>query len=290
MSFDDLPPLPPLLRPEAKAYAERISAATRVVQRTTRTALDLRYGDDYWQKVDLYLPADRNARGLPVLCFMHGGVWVNGTKEWMGFMAPPLLDLPAIFVSVNYRLAPAARYPAALDDCLDALAWVHRNIAGYGGDPDKLFIGGHSAGGHLAALVTLRRDLTARRGLPPGVIKACFPVSGVFDLRAADPAPGSIEEAVYKSFLARAEDDAEASPVLHVEGNETPFYLTWGSRDMPSLIVQGRAMTAALEKQKGRVVSREFSGLDHFEMNEEAGRAESSWVHHVRRWMGLSFD
>ena len=70
MSFDDLPPLPPLLRPEAKAYAERISEATRTVQRTTRTALDQRYGDDYWQKVDVYLPADPSARKLPVLCFL----------------------------------------------------------------------------------------------------------------------------------------------------------------------------------------------------------------------------
>lgn len=287
MSFDDLPPLPPLLQPEAKAYAERISDATRAVQRTTRTALDQRYGDDYWQKVDVYLPADPSARKLPVLCFMHGGAWVNGTKEWMGFMAPPLLDLPAIFVSVNYRLAPAARYPAPLYDCFEAVAWVHRNIARFGGDPGAIFIGGHSAGGHLAALVTLRRDILAAHGLPPNVIKACFPVSGAFDLRDPNPAPGSMEERVYTSFLARPEDDAEASPVLHTAGNETPFFLTWGSRDMPALIAQGKAMAAALP---GRVASQEFPGLDHFEMSEEAGRADSPWIRTVRRWMRLSFD
>ena len=276
--------------PAARAYVERISAAAREVQRTTRTALDIRYGDDYWQKIDVYLPADETARELPVLCFMHGGAWVNGTKEWMGFMAPAILALPAIFVSVNYRLAPAARYPAPLHDCFDAVAWVRRNIVKFNGDGEAIFIGGHSAGGHLAALVTLRRDLAAAHDLPPDVIKACFPVSGAFDLRTPNPAPGSMEEQVYKSLLARPEDDADASPLLHAAGNHTPFFITWGSRDFPPLITQGRAMAAALAEQPGPLAVREFADLDHFEMSEENGRMDGAWVSTVHRWMKFSFD
>jgi arylformamidase len=289
MSFDDLPPLPTLRSPDARAYAERISNASRIVQTQTRTALDLPYGDDYWQKIDLYLPA-AEGRGLPVLCFLHGGAWVNGTKEWMGFMAPPLIDMPAIFASVNYRLAPAARYPAAFDDCLDAVAWIHRNIARFGGDPARIFLGGHSAGGHLAALVTLRRDLLRARGLPSNVIRACFPVSGAFDMRCDNPPPGSLEEVVNTAFLARLADAPDASPVTFVAGNDTPFYLAWGSRDIPSLILQGRAMAAALRQHEGAVAVEEFAGLDHFLMNEDAGRRDSLWVARVRRWMAGTFD
>lgn len=289
MSFDDLPPLPAMRSPDARAYAERISAASRRVQQTTRTALDQRYGDDYWQKLDIYLPATE-AQGLPVLCFLHGGAWVNGTKEWMGFMAPPLTGLPALFVSVNYRLAPAARYPAAMDDCFDALVWVYRNIARWGGDPGRIFLGGHSAGGHLVALVTLRRDLLRRRGLPDDVVKGCLPVSGVFDLRCAAPPSGSLEEVAHTAFLARPQDAWEASPLAYVDGNRTPFYLAWGSRDIPWLIGQGPAMAAALAAQPGRVVTEEFAGYDHFAMSEDAGRTDSAWVGRVRRWLSGSFD
>jgi acetyl esterase/lipase len=290
MSFDDLPPLPPPVDPAAKGYFERISELSRAVQRNARSALDLPYGADYWQKVDVYLPADSQARGLPVLCFMHGGAWVSGSKEWMGFMAPSFTDLPAIFISVNYRLSPAVRFPAAMDDCFDALAWIHRNIARFGGDPERIFVGGHSAGGHLAALLALRRELAAARRLPRDVVKACFPVSGLFDLSETVLVPGSWEERIYPQFLARLEDGKAASPIAYVEGNVTPFYLTWGTSDLAPVIPQSKAMVAALERQPGRLVFEEWQNYDHFAMSEDAQHRDSKWVGRVRRWIGGAFD
>jgi acetyl esterase/lipase len=283
MSFEDLPPLPPLIHEAAKGYAERISAASRRVQREERCVLDVPYGSDYWQKVDIYLPRRDALQGLPVLLFLHGGAWRNGCKEWMGFMAPAILSLPAIFVSVSYRLAPATRFPGPAEDCADALAWIYNNIARYGGDRGRLFYGGHSAGGHLAALVTLDARLKRSRGLPPDVVKACFPVSGLYDLRSG--IEGEVARAQVGEFL---EDDGQiqpSSPLFHVGGNRTPFYMTYGSRDLPELIPQAKAMARALASEPGELRVQEFADYDHFDTSERCDREDHPWVSTVREWM-----
>src|SRR5580704_13410235 len=199
MPFDNLP-TQTKMSPPAEAYAADILERSRQVATTTRVLLDVPYGDDFWQRIDIYLPAQPGLRDLPVLLFLHGGGWSNGYKEWMGFMAPCFTDLPAIFVSVGYRLLPDARFPAPLDDTVAALAWVHANIARHGGSPDRLFIGGHSAGGHLSALATLDHQRLAAAGLPGGVVKACFPVSAVFNFEVGEL------EARNKFLFVRPED------------------------------------------------------------------------------------
>ena len=133
----------------------------RLAQQQTRCVLDQSYGSDYWQRLDIYLPATTSRSSVPVFCFLPGGAWINGCKEWLAFMAPAVTSAPAVFVALSYRHAPAAKFPAQLDDTLDGLAWVHRNIVRWGGDARRIYLGGHSAGGHLAALATLRRDALA---------------------------------------------------------------------------------------------------------------------------------
>lgn len=285
MSFEDLPKLPPLIHPEANGYAERGMAATRLVQKRERVVIDLKYGADYWQKVDVYLPSAEPAQGLPSLVFFHGGAWTNGTKEWMGFMAPPLLTVPAIYVAVNYRLAPHVRHPAQAEDCLAAISWVHRNIARYGGDPDRLMIGGHSAGAHLAALACVDAARQAAQGLPDGAIKACLAISGSYDMRNRSAPPGSSGRRIYDMVLAREEDDADASPIAFVRSGLPPFFLAWGENDFPHLREQGKAMAAALSQAGGRVVTMQIPGVDHFGANEVCGDARSEWVAQARQWL-----
>mgnify|MGYP003352641242 CR=1 FL=1 len=107
MAFDNLPEQKKM-GGEGEAYAAECLKRSKAAMKGARTVLDQAYGDDYWQKVDLYLPKDESAKDLPVLIFLHGGGGEFGYKEWMGFQAPPIVAFPAIFVSVSYRLAPAA--------------------------------------------------------------------------------------------------------------------------------------------------------------------------------------
>jgi acetyl esterase/lipase len=182
MSFDQLEPQTPMRMPAANAYAATALARSRVAATSTRVLLDVSYGPHPKHRLDLYLPPT-GVTNAPVLVFLHGGSWTHGYKEWMGFMAPALVDLPAIFIAANYRLAPTHQFPAQLEDTLAILGWTVREIGHHGGDRHRVFIGGHSAGGHLAALACLRRDLWPRDGLAEDAVCACFPVSTTFDYR-----------------------------------------------------------------------------------------------------------
>jgi arylformamidase len=278
MAFDNLP-IQKKMGPEGEAYAAEILSRSREVMRKARVALDLAYGSDYWQKVDLYLPEDAKARDLPVLIFLHGGGWEFGYKEWMGYMAPAFTDLPAIFVSVSYRLLPAVRFPAPLDDTVAALAWVHQNIARYGGDPNRLFVGGHSAGAHLAALATLRRDLLETAGVPIQAIRGCVPVAGSYRF-----AIGELE-ARGKAMLEKPEDAPVISPITYVAGNRVPFYITWGERDLEHVLKNGMPMVDALKAAGSEVEHKVFAGFDHFEISIDNANPKSEWTKKVREWM-----
>lgn len=284
MPFDHLPPQSPLLE-SGDVYAGKALALSRAAAAECRLVADVSYGGDYWRSLDIWLPPDPAAQGVPVLLYMHGGGFTHGYKEWCGLNAPPLVDLPAIVISVNYRLAPEHRLPAAIEDCADALAWAVQNVAAYGGDPRRIAIGGHSAGGHLAASVTLRHDLLAARGLTPATINACFPVSASYNLLYPDAVPGTAEHKVTTRVLRDPSEAQAMSPLAHVAGNTTPFLLAWGSRDLERARRTGAEMLAALQAQAGTVEHQVFDGFDHFDMHLDQRNPGNAWVRKVRDWM-----
>ena len=237
MAFDNLKPRPPrnssnTRYPEpAIAYGGEALARSREAAARCRTVLDVAFGPDEDQKLDLYLPGDACARDVPVILFFHGGAWMHGYKEWAGFMAPVLVDSPAIFVSAGYRLASEHKFPAPLDDAFAALRWVHRNITGHGGNPARIFAAGWSVGGTLASLITLRRELYPEWNLPDGIVKACFAACAGFAYRADVLAPGDSGITYGDLIYDRPEDDTLASPLDHVRGNRTPFHISHASGD-----------------------------------------------------------
>ena len=277
MSFDDLKPPPPraALNPnrveEFERYAALALARSAAAAACCRLVPDIAFGDDYYQKLDLYLPDEAALTGqevgLPVILFCHGGGWTFGYKEWNGFMAPALIDLPAIFVSVSYRLAPENKFPAVLNDVLAGLAWVSRNIADYGGDPARLFMAGWSAGGALAALATVRHDLYAGHGLPLDAIKACLATSCRYDQREVNPAPGSTAHRLREQLFVRPNDAVLASAIAYVEGLRelrTPFFISHAENDFPHVIATGETMRAALTDVGCPVTYHVFPALEPF--------------------------
>lgn len=278
MSFENLPKQSPM-GPAAEAYAAEILARSKDVAASGNVVMDVPYGADEWQRLDIYLPGQAGASGLPVLLFLHGGSWTHGHKEWMGFMAPSFTDLPAIFVSVGYRLVPQVRFPAPLDDTIDALAWVHANIGRHGGDPDRIFLGGHSAGGHLAALASLHRDKLAAARLAPDVVKGCFPVSATYNF-----AQGELE-AHDNHLLQVPEQAAEASPINFVAASRVPFLIAWGDADFPQVLRTSPDMVSALERSGAETEQLVLPGYDHFAASLAGGEPGSAWVARVRSWM-----
>ena len=263
---------------DAEAYSATALKLSREVQRTTKVELDVAYGLEAEQRLDLYFPKESSSSPVPVLLFMHGGGWARGYKEWMGFMAPAITCLPAIFISVGYRLAPRAKFPDQPEDCWEALKWVYQNIKHYGGDCNKLFIGGHSSGGHLAALLTLQRDAAKSHGLPEDVIKGCFPISGVFDLPSGNPL--SVAD-----FLRTPEEAVIASPTHYVAGNRTPFLITVGENDHPFVRHHCELLAPALRSEPGPVCVMDVEGCDHYQVHLQGGDIDGEWARTVRLWM-----
>lgn len=285
MSFEDMPELPPLRLPGAPEYAQRVLAASRAVASQRRVVMDQTYGSDYWQKLDLYLP-DAPAfgtDGLPVLLYFHGGAWSNGFKEWMGFLAPCLLDAPMLFVAASYRRAPQVQMPAIVDDCFAALAWVRQRIGRFGGDPERIFVGGHSAGGHLASLLALRPWLGGAHGLPEDVVKGCFPSDAPLDLAHLD-APQAPAEQQLAGIL--GPELAAWSPLHCLErhpGPLPPFHLVWGEHDLPRVCTSSARFVDALSRRGARVSHRVLAGLDHFTAHEATAALDGDWARAVKQ-------
>jgi acetyl esterase/lipase len=199
-----------------------------------------------------------------VVVFLHGGGWTNGYKEWCGFVAPAVTALGAVLVAPRYRLAPDHRFPACLHDVLAAVAAARDLLPRFAGDPDRLVLAGHSAGGHLVALAALRPDLARAAGLPDGVVRGVLPISGILDLVHPAPPPGSLEERVYTQVLARPEDDHDASPVSFAARAAMPFFLAWGEHDTERVQRSNRQMAERMSRAGVAHATCCYPGLDHF--------------------------
>lgn len=267
MAFDDLPPRPGPIFEAAKAYADTVLTRSRVVAEgeDVRFVGDVAFGPDYYQRVDIYAPHQTDGP-LPVLLFLHGGAFIGGYKEWMGFMAPAIVRTPALFISVSYRLAPENPFPAPVQDVAAAVDWAWHSVARFGGDPERLFIGGHSAGGNLASLVALDPRWLRPYDVPADVIKGAIIVSAPFDLdyERTDPT-NEAALSMQRTFVPREEDIAVASPRRLITPAAPPFFVSAGEKDLWSLAEEAEEFTAALQAV-GVTTRREiYADHDHFD-------------------------
>jgi arylformamidase len=148
--------------------------------------LDLAYGGGPGETLDVFLP---KAAGAPVLVYVHGGYWRALDKRDQSFIAPPFVDAGAMVVLPNHALCPAVSVEHIVLQIARAVAWVHRNAAGFGGDPSRLVVAGHSAGGHLATMMLCCRWPDLAADLPQRLVQSALSVSGVFELEPLRHAP-----------------------------------------------------------------------------------------------------
>jgi acetyl esterase/lipase len=199
--------------------------------------------------------------GRPVLIQVHGGAWIIGRKEQQGLPLMVHLALEGwVCVAINYRLSPRATFPDHIVDVKRAIAWVKKNIARYGGDPDFVVIAGGSAGGHLAALAALTPD---DKSLQPGFeeadtsVQACVPFYGVFDFtdRNGMGRPDLrmiLERIIIKRSMKTAREVFEqASPLYRVSDRAPPFMVVHGVNDILAPVGEARHFVKEL-----RAVSR----------------------------------
>jgi acetyl esterase/lipase len=240
------------------------------------------YGPDPLHVLDLYLPA--TTRPAPVIVFFHGGGWISGSREMVAqSLLREVRDGYAV-ASVDYRLAPAAQFPAPLEDAKRAVRWVKAHAAQFHVRRDKVFVAGSSAGGHLAAMVALTAGAFEPTGLPPDLAAQSSRVVGAFvevgplDLSALSEVAVPLGPDVVAQLLGCPQPSAEepvpcsdaqkaaASPVAYVTPDDPPMYLGYGSLDLlvpPSTNAYELAHAYAQVGLGHRVAVDEVSHLGH---------------------------
>lgn len=234
--------------------------------------------------LDLLAPDPRPPDRLPALVWIHGGGWETGDKRG-GFsdtFGPMLAAAGFVFVSVNYRLSDQAIFPAQLHDVKAAVRWVRANAGALGIDPERIGVWGHSAGGHLTALVGTTGDLPELEGESgtPGVssrVQAAMPLSPATDFRVIPPGWPYVEprRATEKLVGGPLEERAElvrmANPSTHAGPGMPPFQIVHGAADGVVPVEQAIALYEALVAAKCDVSLEVLPGADHWFASETHG-------------------
>lgn len=165
--------------PDHADIFERWKRASELTRKQSACHLDLAYGDGVGECLDVFQAQGAKA---PVLVFIHGGYWRSLDKSEQSFVAASFVAEGAQVVLPNYALCPTVSMDQILLQTVRALVWVYRNAAKYGGDPERIVVVGHSAGGHLAAMLLCCQWKLLGRDLPARLIKGAVSISGVHDL------------------------------------------------------------------------------------------------------------
>ena len=165
--------------PEHGQIFERWAAASALARDRSLCHLDVGYGADPSETLDVFTTPRPNA---PVLVFIHGGWWRSLDKRDHSFVAPAFTQAGAMVVVPNYALCPSVTIETIVLQMVAALVWVHKHAARYGGDPGRIVVAGHSAGGHLAAMLLSCRWQEIARDLPTRLVTSALSISGLFDL------------------------------------------------------------------------------------------------------------
>ncbi|MEY2862849.1 MAG: hypothetical protein RLY58_556 [Pseudomonadota bacterium] len=218
------------------------------------------YGSQPRQSLDIYqpqIPAHVRMRP-PVVVFVHGGSWDSGDKSGYAFMGKRLAQAGYTTVIMNYRLAPTHRYPDFVQDTADAIGWTYRNIARYGGDPEQLFVMGHSAGAFNAITAVDDARFWSTTGVPDHAIVGVIGLAGpyAYDF-TTDPTK--------TAFPAQAKPD-DIMPDRHVRPNPPPHLLVMGEKDTVVGEFNARHLQAALQRAGGSVELTTVKRVSHTTM------------------------
>lgn len=249
------------LVPAYASHLERWARDSRQARESQPCELDLRYGEGDKEALDVF-PATRGGKGGPVLFFIHGGYWRALDKSDKSFVAPPFTAQGATVVVPNYALCPAATIPQIVLQLTQALAWTWRNAARYGADPGRIVVAGHSAGGHLAAMMLACLWQQVASDLPRDLVKASLGISGLYDLTPLMHTPFLQPDLQLTPAQVR-----QASPALLPAPSHGRYYSVVGGDESAEFQRQNELIRHAWGVRRVRVCES-LPGLNHFSVLE----------------------
>lgn len=239
----------PSIAAARKALSERVRNARRL-------HADLRYGPGTRERMDFFPAAKANA---PVLAFIHGGYWQSNDKEASSFLVEGPLAHDVSVALVEYTLAPEADIDCIVGEIRRAMDWLFANVAKFGGNPARIVVSGHSAGGHLAAMA-----------MGQACVAGAIAISGVYDLEP-------IRLNYLNEKLRLSADAAQRnSPALNVPASSPPLVVAVGAAELPELVRQSAEYAELLAARGLPVEYLALAGHDHFTILDELARPEGA--------------
>ena len=248
----------PLLKQSLQRYASASRTARAHLGEPQRVA----YGPTEPEKLDIYRTKRPNA---PIFVFIHGGSWLGGEAKDYGFPAELFVNAGANYLALDFIAVKEAGGDIGVmaDQVRRAIAWAYKNAEQFGGDRNKLYVGGHSSGGHLCGIASVT-DWPSL-GVPTNGIKGWMCMSGMFDMK---PVRLSKRSSFVK--FTDAMEDAMSSQ-RHLAKIQAPVVLTYGTNETPEFQRQTRDFAAALKAAGKKVELTEAPDYNHFEMCESLG-------------------
>ncbi len=217
-------------------------------------AKNIVFDDATGLKLDVYTP--HSARNAPTIVFWAGGRWTSGSKDDYQFVGQRLASESFVVVIADYRKYPKVRFPAFVEDAAKAVKWVKGNIAKYGGSPEKLFVMGHSAGAHIAAMLALDPEYLKAVGIDNLRLYGMIGLAGPYDfMPITDP---QLRDVFYPP-----ENFEQSQPIFYVDGRNPPLLLIHGQDDEDVWVKNTRNLADAVRNAGGPVETLIYDKLSH---------------------------
>jgi arylformamidase len=266
------------LVPDNGPYKERKVRESEKARATLKCILDVPYGPTLKEKLDIFPAAQK---GAPIQIFIHGGAWKSGNKSEVSYPAPVFHAAGANFIAVNFASVPDVMIEEQVRQCRAAIAWTYRNAASFGGDPERIFISGHSSGGHVTGMMVVT-DWVGVYGLPADIIKGAAPVSGMYDLEP-------VRHSWRNTYLHLDEERAQALSAIHqIPATRIPLVIGVGSGELPEFQRQNHAFVDAWRAAGQDCEFLVVEGKNHFDMGAEFGDPDSPIIKAILRQMKLA--
>lgn len=251
--------------------------------------------------LDIYTPEKSTEKGLPVMFWIHGGGWQAGDKSDVALKPKVFTERGFVFVSTNYRLLPTVKMEQLIGDVAKSLGWVHKNIKDYSGDPSRIFVGGHSAGAQLAALICIDDRYLEKEGVTFDALKGCVPVDGdTYDI------PKIIMTAEFRQTLYGGkmfgfghrhkfgndpDKHVDFSAVTHVAKDKgiPPFLILYFSGN-PNTRAQAHRLASVLKEADIPVKAHGKRDSNHSRLNNDLGKTDDPATIELYRFLDPLVD
>lgn len=236
------------------------------------------YGDLPRQALDIYIPKHHvlannpqpdtskdiagtgtTNKGLPVVVFFYGGSWDSGNRGSYKFIGEAMTSQGFITIIPDYRVYPEVLFPGFMEDPAKAAKWVKEHAAEFGGDPDRIFLAGHSAGAHIAAMLALDTEFLAEQNSKPKDFAGMIGLAGPYDFLP-------LKSNRLKTIFGPEDQRAKSQPINFVTGNNPPMLLMVGTKDGTVWPRNTYNLAAKIKAAGGPVEVAEFAGYGHVDM------------------------